>query len=175
MGFCRAGNLLLGISIVPTIFTSLIAEGFSLIHPTYLAIIPILYIGAITAISQGEVYGGSRRTGQISVALMGVVIAILLGCAIDAVASVAKPIASPDQISALLFVALLAWRIFPPFIQAAANPEADLIRSAVKAGILSLIIVNATLAACFAGGIYGVLVLALLPLSLGLARLFAMT
>jgi 4-hydroxybenzoate polyprenyltransferase len=96
---------------------------------------------------------------------MGVVIASLLGCAII----------SPYRIDALFFVALLAWRIFPPFVQAAANPQPDLIRSAVKAGILSLVVVNATVASCFAGGLYGLLLLALLPLSMALARLFAMT
>ncbi|MEB3278712.1 MAG: UbiA-like protein EboC [Lyngbya sp.] len=164
MGFCRAGNLLLGISVLPTAFSSINLSNFSGLHPTYLAIIPIFYIGAITAISQGEVYGGSRKTGQISVILMTVVIAILLGCAITSA-----------HFSALLFVGLLTWRIFPPFVEAAANPKPDNIRGAVKAGILSLVVVNATLAACFAGGIYGLLVLALLPLSMGLSRLFAMT
>ena len=165
MGFCRAGNLLLGISVFPSVFSDVFENGFSFIHPTYLAIIPILYIGAITAISQGEVYGGSRRTGQISVVLMGVVIAILLGCAIT----------STHMMSALLFVGLLTWRIFPPFVRAAIHPQPNHIRSAVQAGILSLVIVNATLASCFAGGVYGLLVLALLLLSMGLARLFAMT
>lgn len=165
MGFCRAGNLLLGISVFPTVFNSINLSNFSGLHPTYLAIIPILYIGAITAISQGEVYGGSRKTGQISVVLMAVVIAILLGCAMT----------SAHIISALLFVGLLTWRIFPPFVRAATNPQPDFIRSAVKAGILSLVIVNATIASCFAGGVYCFLVLALLPLSMALARLFSMT
>lgn len=165
MGFCRAGNLLLGISVLPTALSSISVNGFFDTHPAYLAIIPILYIGAITAISQGEVYGGSRRTGLISIVLMAVVITSLLGCAIT----------SPYMLSALPFVVLLAWRIFPPFVQAAANPQPELIRGAVKAGILSLVIVNATLASCFAGGIYGLLLLALLPLSMALARLFAMT
>ena len=165
MGFCRAGNLLLGISVLPTAFAGAAPGEFSFFHPTYLAVIPILYIGAITAISQGEVYGGSRRTGQISVGLMGFVFVILSGCAI----------ASADRIAALLFVGLLTWRIFPPFVRAAGSPQPEFIRSAVKAGILSLVIVNATLASCFAGGIYGLLVLALLPVSMALARLFAIT
>ncbi|WP_413160918.1 UbiA-like protein EboC [Capilliphycus salinus ALCB114379] len=165
MGFCRAGNLLLGISVLPATFNSINFGDFSLFHPTYLAIIPILYIGAITAISQGEVYGGNQQTGWISVGLMAVVIAILFGCAVTSV----------HLISALLFVGVLSWRIFPPFIQAANDPQPDKIRNAVKAGILSLVVVNATLSACFLGGIFAILVLALLPLSMGLSRLFAMT
>ena len=44
MGTCRGLNLLLGISILPAMVLPL----------SFLAIIPILYIGAITAISQGE-------------------------------------------------------------------------------------------------------------------------
>ncbi|NJL81449.1 MAG: UbiA-like protein EboC, partial [Richelia sp. SM2_1_7] len=53
MGICRGGNLLLGVSILP----SMVGESW------YLALIPITYIAAITAISQGEVHGGKRSTG----------------------------------------------------------------------------------------------------------------
>jgi len=50
-----------------------------------------------------------------------------------------------------------------------------LIGRAVRAGVLSLIVLDAALAACFAGSLHGLAVLALWPLSLGLARLFAVT
>lgn len=164
MGFCLAGNLLLGISVLPSVFSGVTLNEFSLTYPAFIALIPILYIGAITAVSQGEVNGGSSRTGWISVALMAAVIAVLSGCAI-----------ASGRLGATAFIGLLTWRILPPFVRAAADPKPDIIRGAVKAGILSLVVVNATIAACFAGGIYGLLVLALLPLSMGLGRLFAMT
>ena len=48
-------------------------------------------------------------------------------------------------------------------------------RTAVRAGVLSLIVLDAALAAAFAGPLYGAAVLALWPVSLRLARLFAVT
>ena len=48
MGFCRGGNLMLGVSVVPAMLT----------QRWMIAILPIVYIAAITAISRGEVEGG---------------------------------------------------------------------------------------------------------------------
>ncbi|MEM0982243.1 MAG: polyprenyltransferase, partial [Cyanobacteria bacterium P01_H01_bin.58] len=45
----------------------------------------------------------------------------------------------------------------------------------VKSGVLSLIVLDAAIAAGFAGWPYGLAVLALLPLSIVLARMFAVT
>ena len=45
----------------------------------------------------------------------------------------------------------------------------------MRAGVLSLVVLDASLAACFAGPLYGALVLLLWPVSLGLARAFAVT
>src|SRR5699024_1378284 len=53
MGGCRGGNLLLGCSIIPAALSSL----------WFLALLPIAYIGSITLVSQGEVHGGSRKSG----------------------------------------------------------------------------------------------------------------
>jgi len=49
------------------------------------------------------------------------------------------------------------------------------VRSAVKAGVMALILLDATVAAGFAGWWYGLLVLALFPLSRWLAGRFAVT
>ena len=46
---------------------------------------------------------------------------------------------------------------------------------AVKAGVISLIVMDAAIAATFAGWLYGLLVLVLLPLSRFLAKKFAVT
>jgi 4-hydroxybenzoate polyprenyltransferase len=69
----------------------------------------------------------------------------------------------------------LAIRVLIPFIKAARQPTPEQIRIAVRAGVLSLIILDTTLAAGFAGLPYGLLVLSLLPLSMILSQIFAVT
>ncbi len=63
----------------------------------------------------------------------------------------------------------------PNFIKAAREPIAENIRNAVKIGVLSLIVLDATVASGFAGLYYGLLVLILLPISMKLAKVFAVT
>ena len=156
MGVCRGGNLLLGVSAIPSALSA----------RWYLALIPIIYIAAITAISQGEVRGGKKITGIIAIALIGIVIGsiISLGLLPEYTLLITLPFLS-------LFIAL----VLPPFIKATLNPNAGLIQMAVKAGVLSLIVLDATIAVGFSNWIYGLLLLALLPLSRLLARLFAVT
>lgn len=156
MGLCRGGNLLLGVSIVPN------AVG----DRWYLALIPIIYIAAITAISQGEVYGGKKITGVVALALISLVIASVVGL---------TTLAEYRLLITLPFLSLFTAMVLPPFIKAAIAPEPQLIQTAVKAGVLSLIILDASLAAGFGGGVYGLSILALLPLSRLLARMFAVT
>lgn len=156
MGLCRGGNLLLGVSVLPAMLGEL----------WFLALMPVAYIGAVTAVSRGEVHGGRRDTGLLAILLVAVVVALLfiLGARSDYRVLEATP-----------FIVLFALLVFPPFIRAAREPSADSIRTAVRRGVLSLVVMNAALAAGFAGWIVGLIVLALLPLSLGLARLFAVT
>ncbi len=156
MGLCRGGNLLLGMS----------AIAFQVQALWFLALIPLAYIGAITAISQGEVNGGQRRTAVVALCLLAGVIGALLALSL---------LETVQATSLLPFGLLLAGLVFPPFLRAAQMPTAELSRAAVKAGVLSLIVLDAALAAGFAGWLYGLCVLALLPLSVGLARLFAVT
>jgi 4-hydroxybenzoate polyprenyltransferase len=156
MGCCRGGNLLLGMSIVPEM----------LVQRWWLALLPIVYIAAITAISQGEVKGGKKSTGIFALFCLAIVLSIILTLGL---------FTNYAMWAALPFWILLAVRVVPPFIAATENPQAETIRSAVKAGVLSLIILNATLAAGFAGWPSGLLVLSLLPLSLVLAKKLAVT
>lgn len=155
MGACRGLNLLLGASVVP---------GMLSLWP--LAPLPVAYIAAITAISRGEVHGGGRRVGWLAVGLVGAVLAVLAALGLTG---------GQPAWATLPFVALLAWRVLPPFISAAREPRPAPIRAAVRAGVLSLILLDAALAAAFAGPLYSTAVLALWPLSLGLTRLFAVT
>ena len=156
MGCCRGGNWLLGVTAVPELLSD----------RWWLAFIPIAYIAAISAISQGEVSGGQKSTGIFAVSLVGMVIfsAIALGF-----------LPFYALLPALPFIIFFSIRVLPPFLQAVGDPSPELIRQAVRAGVLSLIVLDAAVAAGFAGVLYGLLVLALLPLSLGLARIFAVT
>ena len=156
MGACRGGNLLLGISAVP----AMIGEHW------FLAVIPIIYIAAVTTISRGEVHGAKGITGIIALLLIGLVIAGLLGLGL---------LQDYQVLAALPFVALFAVRVLLPFIKAVREPKPEQIRIAVKAGVLSLIVLDATVAAGFATLPYGLLVLSLLPISMALAQIFAVT
>lgn len=155
MGMCRGGNLLLGMSVLPESFQQY----------SFVALLPIAYIAAITLISQDEVHGGKKRTLYIAVFLYLVVLTAQLLIA-DRQGNV---------LFALPFVLLHAWLIGRPLYNAIQNPIGPLIGKAVKAGVLSLIVMNASW--CMAFGLWPVAlaVLALLPLSILLARVFAVT
>ena len=156
MGGCRAGNLLLGMSII------------SAAVPTYwyLSVIPLLFITDITLTSRGEVHGGNRRMIVFAGLLDLTVAGLLVGIAryTDFSLSMAWPFL-------LLWLGLNASGKVRALT---ANEPANIMR-AVKLGVLSLIPLNATFAAGFLGWPEGMLVLLLLPLSVALARYFAVT
>ncbi len=156
MGMCRGGNLLLGISALPYLVN------------TYwpIAFIPIAYIAAITTISRGEVHGGDKRALYLAFGLYGLVILAILGMSMKS---------SFPLWQTLSFLALFAFLIFPPLMRAWKDRQPRNIGLAVKAGVIALIAMDAAIAAAFAGWIYGLVVLALLPLSRYLARVFAVT
>lgn len=156
MGSCRGGNLLLGMSILP----------ITLLYVWYLVLIPMAYIGAITLVSKGEVHGGTKASGM---AALGFTSAVILGLAGLAL------LPGYEIMVAAPFLVLFMIVVFPPFINATRTPDPPVIRSAIKRGVLSLIILNSTLAAGFAGVTLGIVVLLLLPLSLLLSKLFAVT
>jgi len=156
MGVCRGLNLLLGISAVPSA-----VEIY-----WYLAFIPIVYIAAITAISQGEVHGGDKKILSGAVVLYLLVIGGII---------ILMRLQQYQLLYALPFLALFVYLIFPPLLKALKTLEPLHIRLAVKAGVIALILMDATIAAGFAGWFYGLLVLALFPVSRFLAKQFAVT
>ena len=156
MGLCRGGNLLLGVSAIPAVVPTL----------WFLSLIPIVYIAAITMVSRGEVHGGDHRALWGGVVLYSLVIAAVLLIAI--ILSVSVEVVVP-------FLLLLGYLIYPPLFRAIREGEPRYIGLAVKAGVLSLIVLNAALAATFAGWVYGLAVLLLLPVSRWLATRFAVT
>lgn len=156
MGACRSGNLLLGISVVPSVISQL----------WFLGLIPILYVGAITLISRGEVYGASKKmieNGLIIYAMM------LLGI---------LNLGLLDKFSlwnSMPFLGLFLLATIPSWISALRTGRADNIKRAVKTGVISLIILDASLAAGFAGYEFGLLILILLPLSIIIGKGFTVT
>ncbi|MFN8345640.1 MAG: UbiA-like protein EboC [Spirosomataceae bacterium] len=155
MGFCRGGNLLLGMSSVPE----------ALPEWGWLAFVPILYIGAITLISQDEVHGGKRRSLYIAASLYISVHAVQFLVALN----------QGNGSMALLLIALHALIVGRPLWNALQNPIGPNIGKAVKAGVLSLIVMNAAWCVAFGNLPVALGVLLLLPLSILLARLFAVT
>ena len=155
MGLCRGLNLLLGISIVPA------AVG----QYWFLALVPIVYIAAITTISRGEVHGGKKNNLYLALCLYAMVIAAL----------VVGGILQQRWQMAIVPIAGFGWMIFPPLIRAIRQPSGPAIGKAVKAGVIALIIMNAAWAAVFGQLYLAGMILLLLPLSLLLSRFFAVT
>lgn len=155
MGLCRGLNLLLGISIV----SSAVAAWW------LLAIIPIIYIGAITMISRGEVHGGKKNTLFVAAFFYCIVIGSIL-----LLSSHLKMIWW-----SLVFLVPFAWMIFSALIRAIRITSPKNIGNAVKSGVIALILMNASWAAAFGAITVAFLILLLLPLSLWLAKLFAVT
>lgn len=156
MGLCRGGNLLLGVSVLPAMLPEL----------WYIGIIPIVYIAAITMISRGEVHGGNRLALQTGLFIYALVIVTIITLSFFTAATWWQVVP---------FVALFAYLIFPPLIQALHKQDPKFVGKAVKAGVISLIVLNAALATAFAGWQWGLIILLLLPVSLWLARSFAVT
>lgn len=156
MGLCRGGNLALGMSIAPA----------SLLTLWFLPIVPVVYIAAITLISRGEVKGGNRSALLTGALMYGVVLLAILGLSFYP---------RYHLINALPFGLLFSYLIFSAWWRAWQNMEAKNIFKAVKAGVLALIVLDATLAAGFSGWEYGLVVLLLLPISMALGKLFAIT
>jgi 4-hydroxybenzoate polyprenyltransferase len=155
MGLCRGFNLLLGLSIVPEMLYS---------H-YYLAIIPVVYIFSITMTSRGEVHGGLTKNLYIAAFLYAIVI-----CAIAYFAFV-----NDRLLWSLLFLVPFTFMIFKPLLKAINQPIGKNIGAAVKAGVISLILMDAAWAVTFDALILAFVIAALLPISIWLSKLFAVT
>ena len=151
MGICRGLNVLLGMSLLPITSSAI-----------WLILIPIIYISGITTISRGEVHGENNRELKLGLGLYLIVFALIIYL-------------SEDLLISAPYMALLGYFIFPPLFKAIRTPKPQLIGKAVKSGVIALIILDAALATGFTNWAYGLLILSLLPLSLGLAKLFAVT
>jgi 4-hydroxybenzoate polyprenyltransferase len=154
MALCRALNLMLGVAAVPA----------ALSGAWSIAAVPLLYIYAVTVLSRGEVHGGSTRAASSAL--------IILVTAIGALLLVVIP---TGEYAAAVLAGAVVWRVVPPFVAARRQPSPQTIRAAVKRGILSLILVDAAIAAGFAGPRYAVVILVTGLVAGWLARRFAVT
>lgn len=157
MGTCRGLNLLLGISIF----------AYSLNNLYIIGIVPLIYIFSITMISQGEVHG----TSKIKLYLGAYLYALVIGIMFFFVWLEQKMLFSFP----LLFILPFVWRIFKPLLRAIQEPTGKNIGLAVKAGVLSLILMDAAWAAVFGSIELAFFIVILLPLSIWLSKRFAVT
>ncbi len=155
MGLCRGLNLTLGISIIAA----------SLNEWYFLGIIPLIYIFSITMISQGEVHGSNRNKLYLGAFLYLMVISSMLYLSWT----------KGQVMIALFFIIPFAWMIFKPLFTAIKEPLGKNIGKAVKAGVISLILMDAAWAAVFGSPVAAICITLLLPLSLWLAKRFAVT
>lgn len=157
MGLCRGLNLLLGVAAIPA----------ALAGRWPIALIAVVYIAAVTVVSRGEVHGGRRGAATFAlISLSGVLVALLM------IGGRGRGI---GQFVVLALLAVLAYRVLPPFWRVRNDPSPAVIRRAVRAGVLSLVLVDAAISVAYAGPVYGAAVLATALVAGSLARLFAVT
>ncbi|MFC1223101.1 UbiA-like protein EboC [Pedobacter sp. BG31] len=155
MGLCRGFNLLLGLSVVPEMLWS---------HYD-LAIVPVIYIFSITMTSRGEVHGGRAKNLYLAAFLYAIVIGAIAYFAF----------VNERLLLSMLFLVPFVVMIFRPLIKAIKEPVGKNIGGAVKAGVISLILMDAAWAVTFDALILAFIIAALLPLSMWLSKLFAVT
>lgn len=154
MGVCRALNLILGMSVLDTL------------NNWWYAIIPLVYIFAITLISRGEVHGNNKR----HIIWAGTLYALVISAVVTIVM-----VETTNLWQMLPFLLLFAFLVFKPLLMAYQLNSPERIKKAVIGGVLSLIVLDAALAVGFSVWWYGLLLLLLLPLSIFLSKLFAIT
>lgn len=155
MGICRGLNLLLGVSILST----------ALNEWYFLAVVPVVYIYSVTMISRGEVHGGNRFNLYIAAFLYLTVISSVLYFSL----------LHENLVWTLVFLMPFSWMIFKPLFKAVKEPLGQNIGKAVKAGVISLILMDAAWAAAFGYFYLALLIACLLPVSVLLAKFFAVT
>jgi 4-hydroxybenzoate polyprenyltransferase len=156
MGLCRGLNLLLGVSAAPAVLPD----------AWPLALLPLIYIAAVTAVSRGEVHGGRKEIAAFALISLSLVLAALGALAIGR---------GGGSWAGVAFTALLAWRVMPAFWGAYRTPAPGPIRHAIRTGVLSLVLLDAAIGATYGGAVYSLAILATGLVAWSLARLFAVT
>lgn len=153
MGGCRSLNLLLGMSVL----SAGIQPGFMLV--------PLVYIGAITLISQGEVFSNNKRELLLAGGMYFLVLMVLISLAI----------LNGGSVYLWLILAVFSAAILTPLWKALKDNTPERVRQAVKWGVISLILLDTCLVALYGPWAYALLALMMFPFSLWLSRIFAVT
>ena len=116
-------------------------------------------------VSRGEVHGGSKKVLYFAALLYGLVIAAILMLSFS----------QGTVMWTILFLLFFGWMIFSKLIIAVQNPLPQNIGKAVKAGVIALVLMNAAWASAVGTLYLAFFIVLLLPLSLWLAKKFAVT
>ncbi len=154
MGLCRGCNLLLGISV------------FGHFNNIIYVIIPIIYIAAITMVSQGEVHGKNKRNIVLAAFLYAIVVLLLIFFNSTTIGL---------TVMSYLFTGVFVLTIGIPLFNAYQNNTPANIKKAVKAGVISIVLLDAAIAVPFSNILVGLCIVLLFPISILLARVFAVT
>jgi 4-hydroxybenzoate polyprenyltransferase len=111
------------------------------------------------------VHGGKKTTLYYAMALYVLVILAIVYASIQ----------EHTFVNTLPIILIFSLLIFPSLFNAIQKPEGPRIGKAVKSGVIGLIAMNAAWAAAFGDLYFALVILLLLPLSLLLAKLFAVT
>ncbi len=154
MGVCRGLNLLLGIGILGELTN------------WWYAFIPVVYVSAITLISRGEVHGNNKKHLIFAGILYTSVILAIIGLMV---------FNAFEMLQVIPFIAIFAILIFKPLIGAYKSNSPENIKKAVVSGVLSIIVLDASMAVGFSQWWYGLVIILLFPFSIFLSKLFAVT
>ena len=130
-------------------------------------VLVLLYISAVTLLATGEVWGGNRVISSLVFGALVVVIGGVVWLGIS------DRLTQP--LNALPFLALFAGATLSVVGRVVGSPTAPNIRTAIKTCVLSLILLDAAIAAGAGGLGYGIGIALLLLPALYAARLYAVT
>ncbi|KPM48399.1 UbiA-like protein EboC [Jiulongibacter sediminis] len=157
MGICRGLNLLLGMSLFWPELTTLQVS---------ISLIPVFFIAAITLTSQGEVHGSNKKSIGFALTIDSLIFIVLV---------VLSHLNFKYLWYSLPFIAFWYFLNLRAKSKAIRNNIPENIKTAVKTGVISLIPLNAAYTAIFGTWYHALAVLCLLPVSLWLAKRFAVT
>jgi 4-hydroxybenzoate polyprenyltransferase len=156
MGLCRSTNLLLGLSFV----------GEALFTHYFIAIIPMVFIAGVTITSRGENIGNNRKAISLALLFDTAVVGLILWYQFRTIGF---------NWIALPFLGLWYLMNVNAKVKAIKTNEPKIIMKAVKTGVLSVIPLNACHAAAYGFWPFALVILVLLPVSISLAKKYAVT
>jgi 4-hydroxybenzoate polyprenyltransferase len=156
MGIARSANLLLGLSILES----------ALFEYAWLGIIPLVFIFSVTLTSREENRGENRSAIILAMLLDLSVVGILVYSAFTKAVQPWYP---------LLLISIWAFMVLSTKFNAFRINTPENIKNAVKTGVMSLIVLDASYALLAGKFDFAVVILFLLPVSVVLARKFAVT